>query len=240
MKSTLKYLERIFWLLILLLGLSGCGVLEELDLELPFLPEKEKTDLFEPSSSALYVREDGSVVSVEREDFGEEVPDGEELRLFLSGYVEAYNAEAHQLLTEAGGNFSGADVNPVSLVSVTKEGTEAVVRMEYWSAADYLEFQQDYDPPVIGLSLQTVGEAVENGNSFPGSFKTRNGDAAKASDFQKKEKWFVLTVTADPGNEAAYPVQVQGEIRYVSVNAAQVTEDTARIPAGETVTIIFK
>ena len=226
----------------MLLLFSSCSIIEDLDLpfDLPFLPEEEKTDVFEPRGNAIYVRENGTVVSVERSDFSEPYLDLEEFRGFVAERINAYNQNSHELLQKAGAAYTQEDVQPVNLSGLFLEGKEAVLRLEYWSPSDYLAFQGDYNPPVTELSFSTIGKAREQGAAFPYSFKTPKGEEAAAADFLKHEEWFVVTVTAADGNAVAYPVQVQGTIKYVTENASQVTMDTARVPAGETVIIVFK
>jgi hypothetical protein len=203
---------------------------------------KGKDDTYEPAVSGIYVREDGSVVSADIEDFGESYYDKAELQSFVEDGVIAYNKSKASLSYAYAEEAKEADkdnVLPVSILSLKTEGGKARLLLEFASAEDYLAFNGEMNAVLTELSQKSVGEAIESGASFAG-LKDKDGNAAEESAAQKKKKYSYLTVTVAEGREGGLPIQVQGTIQYVSGSAEITGTNTVKVPAGESAVIIYK
>lgn len=201
---------------------------------------KGKDDIYEPAVSGIYVREDGSLVSADIEDFGKSYYDKAELQKFVEEEVIAYNdAKASMPYAYAAEDVEKEDMIPVSILSLTTEGSKVNLQLNFVEPSDYLAFNQETNAVVTELSQCTSGEAVENGLSFD-DMKDKDGNAAGADQARKRKKNFYLTVTVSEELTEGLPVQVQGTIQFVSRNIEITGTNTVRVPAGESAVIIYK
>lgn len=201
---------------------------------------KKKEDIYEPVVSGLYVREDGSVVSADIEDFGKSYYDKAELQKFVEDEVIAYNnAKASMPYAYAAEDVDKEDMIPVSIVDLTTEGGKVKLTLNFVDPSDYVAFNQETNAMVTALSQCTSKEAVETGLSFD-NMKDKDGNAAGADQARKRKKNFYLTVTVSEDLTGGLPIQVQGTIQFVSKNIEITGTDTVRVPAGESAVIIYK
>lgn len=202
---------------------------------------KGKEDIYEPAASGIYVREDGSVVSADVEDFGKTYYDKTELQKFVEDEVIAYNnAKASMPYAYAAEDVKEKeDMLPVSIVDLTVEGGKVNLMLNFVDPSDYVAFNQETNAMVTALSQCTSKEAVETGLSFD-NMKDKDGNAAGADQARKRKKNFYLTVTVSEDLTGGLPIQVQGTIQFVSKNIEITGTDTVRVPAGESAVIIYK
>ncbi len=203
---------------------------------------KGKDDTYAPAQSGIYVREDGSVVSADVEAFAESYYDRAELQGFIEDEVIAYNQAAAGLSYAYAEEAKEADkenVLPVSLQGLTVENQKASLFLEFATCKDYLAFNGEANQMLTALAQQTVKEAAEAGVSLAG-LKDLEGADADEEKVAKKKKYEYLTLTVAETLSEALPVQVQGEIQFVSSNVTITGENTVTVPAGETAIIIYK
>ncbi|MCI8513814.1 MAG: hypothetical protein HFI93_04175 [Lachnospiraceae bacterium] len=201
---------------------------------------KGKDDIYEPVVSGLYVREDGSVVSADVEDFGKSYYDKAELQKFVEEEVIAYNdAAVSQPYAYAAEDVDEEEMLPVSILSLSAESGKASLLLNFVKASDYLDFNKDTNAMVTQMSQCTSKEAVENGLSFD-NMKDKDGNAAGADQAKKRKKNFYLTVTVSDKLAEGLPIQVQGTIQFVSKNVEVTGTNEVKVPAGESAVIIYK
>lgn len=203
---------------------------------------KGKDDTYEPVKSGIYVREDGSVVSADVEEFAESYYDKTELTGFVEDEIVAYNKKASGMAyayAEEAKEVDKEAVLPVALKGLTVEGQKAVLLLEFATGKDYLDFNGDMNVVLTALAQTTVKEAKEAGKTMSG-LKDAEGAAADEAKVAKKKNYEYLTLTVAEGLTEAMPVQVQGTIQYVSGNVTITGENTVAVPAGETAVIIYK
>lgn len=216
------------------------------DVLMDILPAKEKTDVFDPTVSGIYVREDSSVVSAEFSRFAEDYYDLEELKGYVEEAVAAFNEElgaeaaAYEPAAPADSTEEVVRTLPASIESLTMRGKYAYLRMGYRDTDSYISFQTMYDGPVTRLTNRTVEEAMAASVSLTDSFVDLEGEAVSGSTLTRHKGWYILTMSVSADLKEAYPVQIQGEIKYVSVNAVSVTETSAAARPGETITVIYR
>lgn len=201
---------------------------------------KKKDDIYEPAASGLYVREDGSLVSADVEDFGKSYYDKTELQKFVEDEVIAYNdAKASQPYAYAAEDVDEEERLPISILDLQAEGGKVKLLLNFTEAADYLAFNQETNAVVTALSQCTSGEAAENGLSFD-DMKDKDGNTAGADQAKKRKKNFYLTVTVSEELTEGLPIQVQGTVQFASKNTEITGTNTVRVPAGESAVIIYK
>lgn len=201
-----------------------------------------KDDTYAPETSGIYLREDGSVVSADIEEFAQSYYDKAELQAFVEDEVTAYNREKAGLSYAYAEDAKAADKNnvlPVSIAGLETGEKKASLYLEYATCRDYLDFNGEANAVLTALSQTTVKEAAETGTSFAG-LKDTEGAAADEAKIRKKKKYACLTLTVAEGQEESLSLQVQGSVRYVSSNVTITGENTVTVPAGETAVIIYK
>lgn len=152
-------------------------------------------------TSVVYVGENGSIVSLDVEQFEQDYYDAEELENYVNDAVSAYTKE----------NGMGT----VKVEELTIEGDSARLQMKYKSASDYSAFND------IELFQGNVLDALEAGYVFDGDFaKVENGavvgTATKQEIYEEQELKVVII-------RANMDVQVEGEICYVSCENVNLT-----------------
>ncbi len=170
-------------LMILVIGLlTGCG--KEADAD----------------TNTVSVAKNGKITSYDFEEFDKSYYDEDELKKFIDGAVEDYNA----------GHEKGA----VKADEVSVTDNVAKLKMTYKTAADYEEFN--------GTELYTgrVVQAMADGYDFDVDFAGIDGDnvyGVTKSDITSQEDLKVVIIKANTN------VRVDGKICYVSCKNVTVT-----------------
>ena len=186
---------------------------------------------FEPQTSSIFVKKDGTVVSADMEDFIGNNYSETELKTYVEDAVKEYNSE-HGAAAEAYVDEDDEEASlPVKINSLAVEEGVATLLLEYEKCSDYLEFtgNSGTENGVSRLELSTVGET-----SLSGNFKNAKGEDVTLEGVAKKEKNSVVIV------EGAVTVQVEGKVQYMSAGAALVDKHTVTAKAGEVTYIVFK
>ncbi|MCI9487967.1 MAG: hypothetical protein HFI64_13595 [Lachnospiraceae bacterium] len=186
---------------------------------------------FEPQTSSIFVKKDGTVVSADMEDFIGNNYSETELKTYVEDAVKEYNSE-HGAAAEAYVDEDDEEASlPVKINSLAVEEGVATLLLEYEKCSDYLEFtgNSGTENGVSRLELSTVSET-----SLSGNFKNAKGEDVTLEGVAKKEKNSVVIV------EGAVTVQVEGKVQYMSAGAALVDKHTVTAKAGEVTYIVFK
>lgn len=165
---------------------------------------------YEAETSTVFVLKDGKVVSTDVEAFDENTYDKAGLESYVQDAIEAYNGK------------NGED--SVKMESLTVEEGNAVLILEYASAADYERFNG------IELYSGSVADALSAGYSFDVEFAQVTDGSASAcnvNDFLGSSDYKVVIIRGNTD------VHVDGKIAYVSVaNTTYVDAATIRIQEG--------
>ncbi|MCI8466186.1 MAG: hypothetical protein HFI63_10110 [Lachnospiraceae bacterium] len=186
---------------------------------------------FEPETSSIYVKKDGTVISADLEDFEGSNYNESELRTYVEDAVKEYNSE-HGAASEAYVDEKDEDtILPVKIHSLAVEEGIASLFLEYEKCGDYLEFtgNSGTENGLSRLELSTVGET-----SFSGNFKNAKGEDVTLEGVTKKEKNPVVIL------EGAVTIQVEGTVQYASAGVTLVDKHTVTTPADSVSYIVFK
>lgn len=152
-------------------------------------------------TSVVCVEENGSIISLDVEQFEQDYYDAEELKSYVNDAVSAYTKE----------NGMGT----VKVEELTVEGETARLQMKYKTALDYSAFND------IELYHGNVLDAIAAGYVFDGDFAKVEagavvGTATKQEIYDEQELKVVII-------RANMDVQVEGEICYVSCENVNLT-----------------
>lgn len=112
-------------------------------------------------STSVYLRQDGSVASAVYEEFDTDSYSLDELKAFVEDAVRAYNQEAVGA-AEAYMDNKGKTPLDIAISSLETKNGQAVLKMEYASAEDYIAFNQQ-DETLTQLASGTVDGAKAAG-----------------------------------------------------------------------------
>ena len=210
----LKFVKGLTCLMLASAFLSGCGQSGELD------------------TTSIYIRKDGSVSSAVYEAFDTKNYSQEELQEFVEDNVSAYNqseagvAAAYTKDTE--------EALSVAVKSLEVEANEAVLKMEYASCEDYLQFNES-EGSILQLASGTVAGAEKAGIDL-GQFELLNPEGSeKISGSDVDEAYYVIFV------EGTTTIQVEGSIQYATADVKVEDKDTAQVSSADSLScIIFK
>lgn len=199
--------------------------------------QKEKSDVFEPTRSCLYVRDDGTAAGAEVTPFSEDYYSLAELKEYVQELVIEYNQEKAGLgyayvvdLPEGSGKL------PVAISRLSEVNGNAVLILECATPADYIEIN-DLNLTSNGLkavTVSTVEEMKAAGKKVSGAMVNVKGESVTAEKAMKKNSYHVVVC------EGAVVLQVQGEIKYMSSSVTYIDNATVQTPAGEVSYIIYK
>lgn len=199
--------------------------------------EQEKTDIFEPTQSSLYIRDNGTAAGAEITPFSADYYSLSELKEYVEELVIAYNQEKAGLAYAYTVDLAeGAGPLPVAISKLTESKGNAVLILECATPADYIAIN-DLNITSSGLkavNVYTVEEMKAAGKSVSGSFVDVAGEAATVDKVMKKDSYHVVVC------EGATVLQVQGEIKYMTTNVTYLNSSTVETPAGEVSYIIYK
>ena len=220
----IKRFAAVAAVLLLCIGiLSGC--------------EQEKTDVFEPTQSCLYVRDNGTAAGAEITPFAEDYYSLSELKEYVQKLVIEYNQEKAGLAYAYTVDVpEGSGTLPVAISKLTEISGKVVLILECATPADYISIN-DLNINSNGLkavNVYTVEEMKTAGKSVSGSIVDTKGESVTAEKAMKKGSYHVVVC------EGATVLQVQGEIKYMSSNVTYINGSTAETPAGEVSYIIYK
>lgn len=210
--------------LLLCLGLlSGC--------------DQEKSDIFEPTQSSLYIRDNGTAAGAEITPFAEDHYNLSELKEYVQELVIAYNQEKAGLAYAYAADIPAeAGPLPVAISKLTESKGNAVLILECATPADYIAIN-DLNITSDGLkavSVSTVEEMKAAGKKVSGSLVDVKGEAVTADKAMSKSAYHVVVC------EGATVLQVQGQIKYMTTNVTYINGSTVQTPAGEVSYIIYK
>lgn len=155
----------------------------------------------EGDTSVVYVEKNGTILSLDVEQFDEDYYDAEELTDFVNEEVSAY--------TQENGNSS------VKMEELTVDGGTARLQMKYKTADDYSAFNG------IELYQGKVIDALAAGYVFEGDFASveegKVTGAASKQDIYQEQDLKVVVIRANTD------VRVEGEICYVSCENVELT-----------------
>ena len=165
---------------------------------------------YDTDTSAVYVQQNGKVVSVSVEEFDEDTYSKGKLKDYIKEVIASYNEESGEKL--------------VKQKDFVVEDDVASLVMEYATTDAFEDFEG------VELFTGTIAEAKEAGYKFDVDFASvADGKVkeAKADDFMEDEAYQVVIIKANT------KVCVAGEIAYVSTeNIADVMEDAVVIKDG--------
>lgn len=210
----LKFVKGLSCLMLASAVLSGCGQSGELD------------------TTSIYIRKDGSVSSAVYESFDTEQYDKEELQEFVEGLVSAYNQK------EAGTAAAYTKDTEEDLVAAVKsldfKDEEAILKMEYASCDDYMQFNET-EGSIAQLASGTIAGAAEAGIDL-GQFELLNPEGTeKINGSDAEEDYYVVFV------EGTATLLVEGTIQYATADVKVEGKDTAQVSSEDSLScIIFK
>lgn len=186
----------------------------------------------EPDTTTVYIRKDGSVASAVYEPFDTKVYSKDELKEFVEDAVIAYNQKN---AGEAAAYGKYAD-EPLSLVisSLDFNDGNAVLKMEYASCDDYMQFNKS-EGSLLQMASGTVAGAKEAGIDLS-SFEFLNSDGTDSiSGGDLDDGYYVVFV------EGTSTIMVEGSIRYATADVTIEDKDTAQVSSDGTLScIVFK
>ncbi|MCD2491413.1 hypothetical protein LQE92_02065 [Lacrimispora sp. NSJ-141] len=195
--------------------ISGCG----------------KKIKFEPESSSIYVKKDGTVVSADMETFSGSNYSEEELKTYVEDAVKAYNKE-HGAEASAYADEKDKDASlPVSVESLEVKDEIASLFLNYASCADYLEFTgtAGMEGGIGQMEKSTVTEMT-----LEGEFQNAKGETASLDGVTKNGKYHVVKI------EGPVTMQVEGKVQFASSGVTIDGDHTVTTPGTGVSFIVFK
>ena len=157
---------------------------------------------YETDTNTVYLIEDGKVVSNSVEDFDESVYSKDELKSYIKGLVDTYNAEHPDAIKQKSLNV--------------KNGTATLV-MEYATAEDFETFEG------TEIFVGSIADAVAAGYTFEGEFaNVADGKAMPwtAEEFINDTTYQVVIIKANVNVSLK-----EGQICYVSAQNTESVKD---------------
>ena len=140
----------------------------------------------------IYIKKDSSLIQAVIEDFGEDIYDATELRVFVYKEITDYNDRVN-------------NANAIALNKLKMNKKEAVLYLKYSS----IEYYADYHD--IELFQGTIGEAIEAGYDMSGEFlETKKNVKLMNHDWDLNLHVIII--------KEETMVEIEGKILYVSNN----------------------
>lgn len=194
--------------------LGGCGQKGELD------------------TTSVYIRKDGTVASAVYEPFDTKTYSKDELKVFVEDAVSAYNQK--NAGTAAAYTKDTDEPLSVAVTSLDFQDGNAVLKMEYASCDDYMQFNES-EGNLVQMASGTVSGAKEAGIDLS-SFELLNSEGTdKINGGDVDEECHVVFV------EGTSTIVVEGSIRYATADVKIEDKDTAQVSSdGALSCIVFK
>ncbi|MDD7390656.1 MAG: hypothetical protein PUG60_13605 [Lachnospiraceae bacterium] len=194
--------------------LGGCGQKAELD------------------TTSVYIRKDGTVASAVYEEFDTKTYDKDDLKVFVEDAVSAYN----QKYAGTAGVYTKDAAEPLSaaVTSLDFEDGNAVLKMEYASCEDYMQFNES-EGSLVQLASGTVSGAKEAGIDMS-SFELLNSEGTdKINGGDVDDGYHVVFA------EGTSAIVVEGSILYATADVKIEDKNTVQIASEGTLScIVFK
>lgn len=195
-----------------------------------------KTDIFEPTRSCLYIRDNGTAAGAEITPFAEDYYSLSELKEYVEGLVIQYNQDKAGLAYAYAKDVQDGSKLPVAISKLTEENGNAVLILECATPADYISIN-DLNVSSDGLkavTTSTVEQMKAAGKTIKADLVDTKGNAVSVDKAMNKDTYHVVVC------EGAVVLQVQGKVMYMSSNVTYVNSETVETPAGEVSYIIYK
>ncbi|MGN0294754.1 MAG: lipoprotein [Lachnospiraceae bacterium] len=194
--------------------LVGCGQKGELD------------------TTSVYIRKDGSVASAVYEPFDTKAYSKDELKSFVEDAVIAYNQK--NAGTAAAYTKDSDEPLSVAVTSLDFQDGDAVLKMEYASCDDYLQFNKS-EGSLVQMASGTVSGAKEAGIDL-GSFELLNFEGTDKIDGSDVDDGYYVVFV-----EGSSTIMVEGSIQYATADVKIEDKDTAQVSSeGALSCIVFK
>ena len=183
---------------------------------------------FEPETSSIYVKKDGTVVSADIESFEGSNYSEDELKAYVEEAVKAYNG-AHGAASEA---YADKETSlPVAIDSLEVKEGMAYLYLNYAGCGDYLDFTgtAGMENGISTLEKTTVAEM-----SLSGNFQNAKGEDVTLDGVTKNGKYHVVKI------EGPVTMQIEGTVKYVSTGVTVDSKNTVTTPAAVVSYIVFK
>jgi len=191
---------------------------------------------FEPTESAIFVRDDGTMVGAEITDFSKDYYDLAELKTYVEGLVKEYNQKKAGLEYAYTADAPKEKKLPASISKLEANSGKVMLMLECQTPADYIRIN-DLDLTADGLravTKTTIKEMNSEGKTFDVKLVNVKGESVTVEQTLRKTDYQVVIV------EGATVLQVQGEVKYMSTNVTYVDYDCVKTPAGEVSYIIYR
>ena len=194
--------------------LGGCGQKDELD------------------TTSVYIRKDGSVASAVYEPFDTKTYSKDELKRFVEDAVIAYNQK--NAGTAAAYMKDSDEPLSVAVTSLDFQDGDAVLKMEYASCDDYLQFNES-EGSLVQMASGTVSGAKKSGIDLD-SFELLNFEGTDKIDGSDVDDGYYVVFV-----EGTSTIMVEGSIKYATADVKLEDKDTAQVSSeGALSCIIFK
>lgn len=183
-------------------------------------------------STSVYLRQDGSVASAVYEEFDTDSYSLDELRVFVEDAVRAYNQEA----AGAAEAYSDKSKTPldIAISSLEAKNGEAVLKMEYASAEDYIAFNRQ-DEMLTQLASGTVDGAKAAGIDLAKIELVSADGKEKLTAADLGSEYYIVFA------EGTADLTVEGKIAYASEDVELDGSSKASIDSKENLScIIYK
>lgn len=191
---------------------------------------------FEPTESAIFVRDDGTMMGAEITDFSKDYYDLAELKTYVEGLVKEYNQKKAGLEYAYTADAPKGKKLPASISKLEANSGKVMLMLECQTPADYIRIN-DLDLTADGLravTKTTIKEMNSEGKTFEVKLVNVKGESVTGEQALRKTDYHVVIV------EGATVLQVQGEVKYMSTNVTYVDYDCVKTPAGEVSYIIYR
>lgn len=210
----LRFVKGIACVMLVSALLGGCGQEGELD------------------TTSVYIRKDGSVASAVYEPFDTGTYSRDELQVFVEDAVSAYN----QKNAGVAAAYTDDTKEPLSVAvsSLDYKDDNAILKMEYASCEDYLNFNES-EGSLLQLAAGTVEGAAAAGIDMSRIELLNAEGTEKISGSDLDGEYHVVFA------EGTSSIVVEGSIRYATADVKIEDGDTAQIASeGALSCIVFK
>lgn len=184
-------------------------------------------------STSVYLRQDGSVASAVYEEFDTDSYSLEELRVFVEDAVRAYNQEAVGAAEAYSDNKDKIPLD-IAISSLAAKNGEAVLKLEYASAEDYIAFNRQ-DEMLTQLASGTVDGAKAAGIDLAKVALVSADGKEKLTGADLGSEYYIVFA------EGTAELMVEGRIAYTSEDVKLDGSSKANIDSKEALScIIYK